>query len=119
MSISLLNRLKAKAGADKRRSERVDFVQSSYCVKPDGGGDTPSSYECWFKNISDHGVLFESKAKLQVGDTLRLLYRKGSQYCNDEVRIVYIRRIFDSFNYGCAFTGTDLAAGEQRGASAS
>jgi hypothetical protein len=88
-----------------RAYPRVDFFQSSYYLIENEG---PSgTNECWFYNISLGGIGFESEKTDLINAIITIVYKIGSQYRKDRLKIKYSTRLISKWRYGCQFINDD------------
>ncbi len=93
--------------SEKRRETRTDFFQSSYFL-PVSNGEESATFKCWFNNISEGGLSFETtENNLKEGDEIKILYKLGTKIRNDSLRIQFTSRFLDRYKYGCAFIDSD------------
>ncbi len=91
---------------EKRSVPRTGFYQSSYFL-PVNAGES-GTFECWFKDISVGGAAFQTRDfQLKEGDEIKILYKIGAKLRNDKMTIRSARRVYDNFQYGCAFIDLD------------
>lgn len=101
------SRKKKDSDLEKRVDQRASFFQSSYFLPVNQGG-AADTFECWFSNISEGGLAFETRAeKLHEGDEIKVLYKLGTQLRNDNLKIQFASRVLDKYRYGCAFMESD------------
>lgn len=90
---------------EKRSVPRTGFFQSSYFLPVTDNSDT---FECWFKDISQGGVSFQTRTdRLKEGDEIKILYKIGTKLRNDKMSIRSARKVYDNYRYGCAFIDPD------------
>jgi len=102
-------KLKKKAvnEPEKRKGPRADFYQSSYFLPLKKEGES-ATYECWFNNIGEGGLSFETeKETLREGDEIQILYKIGLKLRNDTLKVLSARTSFNKYKYGCAFIDSD------------
>lgn len=93
--------------SEKRREPRASFYQSSYFL-PVSMSDNVETFECWFNNISEGGLAFETSLdRMKEGDEVKVLYKIGTKYRNDKMKIQFACRKLDNYKYGCAFVDMD------------
>jgi len=94
-------------GLEKRKEPRVRFYQASYFL-PVSQSEESGTFECWFNNISEGGLSFETNlSKMKEGDEVKVLYKIGTKYRNDNLKIQFASRSLDKYKYGCAFVDSD------------
>lgn len=92
--------------AEKRKFERVDFMQSSYMKAKASTSSKPDS--CWFNNISVGGINIDiSDKKLQVGDEITVIYKIGIYSRTDSARVKRVQKAINNWRCGCEFTQAD------------
>lgn len=92
---------------ERRRNKRASFFQSSYFLQINTTGGSGTS-ECWFNNISEGGLAFETRHSiLKEGDEIKVLYKLGAQLRNDSLRIQSATKVFDKYRYSCTFINSD------------
>ena len=84
---------------------RVDFFQSSYYLIENEG--KTGTNECWFYNISMGGIGFESDKADLINAIITIIYKIGSQYRKDRLKIKYSTRLISKWRYGCQFMNAD------------
>lgn len=94
-----------KKPENKREYARADFFQASYFMIP--GTDKPATVECWCNNISEGGISFETDRNDLDDNTIRVLYKIGSLYRKDDLKIKHAARLLSRWRYGCEFLSTD------------
>ncbi len=98
---------KKETDSEKRKEERAEFFQTSYYL-PVRQDEESATFECWFNNISKGGLSFETKREdLKEGDEIKVLYKIGTKFRNDKLRIQFASRFLDRFKCGCAFIDAD------------
>ncbi|HPS58190.1 MAG TPA: PilZ domain-containing protein [Spirochaetota bacterium] len=92
---------------EKRKGPRAGFYQASYFLPANAEGES-STNECWFSNISEGGIAFETKENnLKEGDEIKILYKIGAKLRNDALKVLTSRTRYNKFLYGCAFIDSD------------
>ncbi len=88
-----------------RAHPRTDFFQQSYFVIDNN--DQQGTNECWCYNISIGGLGIESAKNNLANAIITVIYKLGSQYRKDRLRIKYSTRLISKYRYGCQFVNDD------------
>ena len=94
-----------KKPENKRQFPRADFFQASYFMIP--GTDMPATMECWCNNISEGGISFDCDRNDLGDNVIRVLYKIGSLYRKDDLKIRHASRLLSRWQYGCEFISAD------------
>lgn len=101
---------KSPQADEKRKFERVDFMQATYFMIAQGAsgtGDAPA-LDCWFNNISIGGLSIDiHDDTLALGDEIVVLYKLGSKLRRDRVVVRFIQRILNNYRCGCLYIDED------------
>lgn len=93
--------------AEKRKGPRAGLYQATYFL-PANSTEDANMHECWFSNISEGGLAFETKENnLKEGDEIKILYKIGVKMRNDVLKVLTARKSYNKFLYGCAFIDAD------------
>ena len=93
--------------AEKRKGPRAGLYQATYFL-PANSTEDANMHECWFSNISEGGIAFETKEdNLKAGDEIKILYKIGAKMRNDVLKVLTARTRYNKFFYGCAFIYSD------------
>jgi hypothetical protein len=91
---------------EKRKYERIDFVQATYFKLADGESGID---ECFLNNISTGGLSFDTKDRqLNIGDDIIIMYKVGTQLRRDNLRIKHVDRVFNNWRCGGKFLEDDF-----------
>ncbi len=94
-----------KKPENKRRYPRADFPRASYFMLQDK--DTAATLECWCSNISMGGISFETDRDDLEDNVIRVLYKVGSLYRRDDLKIKHASHQSSRWKYGCQFVNAD------------
>ena len=95
----------SKKSKNNRAYPRADFFQPSYFMV-DSEINTSTS-ECWFNNISQGGLAFESEKDGLENAVINILYKIGTQMRKDRLAVRFARKLMTRWRYGCQFLDPD------------
>jgi len=98
-----LKKLFSREKKERRRFQRIDLFQASYCKLID---EVPESlmHDCWINNISLGGICFDLKEDdLEDEDKIVILFKIGAKFRKDKAVIKNARKVFNNWRYGCEF----------------
>ncbi len=90
---------------NKRKEERIDFIQATYYKIMDGESGID---ECFLNNISTGGLSFDTREKqVKIGDELIIMYKIGTHLRRDTLKIKHVYKIFNNWRCGGQFADAD------------
>ena len=93
---------------EQRLHERIQVYQSTFFRS----SDPQALHDCLIHDLSEGGILFETKETLAPLERIMVAIRYGKKICNEEVEIVRSTRLI-SLRYGARFH-TDAHAALRR-----
>ena len=83
---------------EQRLHERIQVYQSTFFR----ASEPQVLHDCLIHDLSEGGILFETKEALAPLDRIMVAIRYGKKICNEEVEIVRATRLI-SLRYGARF----------------
>ena len=103
---------KEEEKTEKRKNPRTELYQASYYLPSAPEGDS-ATHECWFQNISEGGIAFETNENLlKAGDEVKIIYRIGVRVRDDSMKVLSARKSLNRFLFGCEFLSSDESRSE-------
>ncbi len=94
------------SGKNKRKFERIDFIQATYFKIVDGESGID---ECFLNNISTGGLSFDTKDKqVKIGDEIIVMYKIGNHLRRDSLLIKHVDKVFNNWRCGGEFSNEDF-----------